>query len=492
MKQLKPQDAQFLYMETENNLSNATMVCIYALPDTPGFDPFEATLEQLDAHLHMSTIFTHHIKQLPGNLDYPYWVVDPYFLLQNHVFHAPAEAPGDWSTLRKMAAGIHSQALDLRRPPWEVHVITGLKNLPDCPDPCFALVTKIHHAAIDGTSAMRFFRALHENGATATTKPVVEAKVHEAPGRGALMGNATRNFALSPIKAIAKLLSQSKSIAAGSEAPQSNPRDTRSPVPLTRFNGEVGAEKSFSGVRFPLAEMKSLRNLAPGATLNDVVMAICGGALHRYLDAHNELPNTPLAAWVPINARPKGSRDIDGNNISAMAIKIASQISDPVERLQRISLATQDAKLGRSGTTARLITDLTQHIPAAGMAVLTRVILGSSMTAKMCNLAISNVPGAAESLYLKGAKCLQQFGMVPLGDGMGLFVVAMSYDGYMSLSITSTEAILPDMDFFTECLQAEFDALLATASAAAATPAKKPARRGRKPKAEKANSGASE
>ena len=99
------------------------------------------------------------------------------------------------------------------------------------------------------------------------------------------------------------------------------------------------------------------------------------------------------------------------------------------------------------------------------MAALTRLILASSMTSKMCNLAISNVPGPNFPLYLKGAECLKQYGMVPLGDGMGLFVVAMSYNKQLSLSITSTDSILPDIDFFTRCLQDEFDALYAISTA---------------------------
>ncbi|AKH69069.1 acyltransferase, WS/DGAT/MGAT [Spongiibacter sp. IMCC21906] len=462
MKQLKPQDAQFLYMETENNLSNATMLCIYEQPGNTNFDPVEVISQQLDSQLHLSTIFTHHIKQLPGNLDYPYWVIDPYFQLKNHIFSVTAPSPGDWHSLTKIYADIHSTALDLRRPPWEIHVVTGLKDLPDSPGTCFALVIKIHHAAIDGTAAMRFFQALHNSSKTvkkATQNPA-EALQYEAPGRRTLLGNAAKNIALSPVKTLSKLLLQAKAAAESREAKLSNDKTSKSPVPSTRFNQSVGAQKTFSGVRFPLADLKSIRGLANGATLNDVILAICSGALHHYLDKHGELPNTPLAAWVPINARSKDASDIEGNNISAMAIKIASQINDPIERLQKICYATYDAKSGRSGRTARIVTDLTQHMPAAGMAVMTRLILGSSMTSKMCNLAISNVPGPNFPLFMHGAKCQQQYGMVPLSDGMGLFIVAMSYDGYMSLSVTSTATILPDIDFFTECLQQEFDSLL--------------------------------
>jgi len=464
MKQLKPQDAQFLYMETENNLSNATMICVYTPPETlePGqadYDPLAAIKLQLQNRLHLSTIFTHRIKSVAMNLDYPYWAKDPHFKLENHLSETRAAAPGDRAALSKAAADFHSRPLDLRRPPWAIHLISGLDNIKGLPKDSFALLIKIHHAAIDGTSAMQLFLGLHDDSPDVPDTPQNAEAVEQAypyPRRQQLLRTAGNNYLNSPINAANRVFTQLKSRRINKSQTENLPPVKKPPVPKTRFNQAVSQSKKLATHIFSLEQLKSLRKLAPGATLNDVILGLCSGTLNRYLDHHGELPNTPLVAWVPINARSPGGAADDGNNISAMAINLASQISDPIERLQLIVATTQDAKAARTGLAARMVTDLSQQLPSLGMAAFTKLLLASGVTGKMCNLAISNVPGPAKPFYLRGAQCREQYGMVPLGDHMGLFFVVMSYNGALSVTITTTEDILPDDDFMVNCLQAEF------------------------------------
>lgn len=471
MTQLKPQDSQFLYMETANNLSNATMICVYSPPaDAEDFDCFQSIKEHIQSRLHVSPIFTRKLKRLPMNLDYPYWIDDRFFNIDSHLFNASLPNPGNWRQLCELAASIHSRPMDMNRPLWEIHIVNKLNNIDETecanvPPGSFALITKIHHVAIDGTSAMRFFQALSDidpNGTPAADINNIQGIHDNEPTVGKMLYNAIHNHIRSPLQFLNTAARSIPSIAPGViKSLISHDKSERNTVVHSRFNEAVAPQKSFSACSFPLSDLKSLQALAPESKLNDVVLAICSGALHHYLLAHQDLPATPLIAWVPINARaPKSdSSKTDGNEITAMSANLYTHIADPVARFKAITAATRLSKEAKSGVSARLMTDLSKHMPGATMALASKLILASNVTAKLCNLAVSNVPGPQIPLYIKGAQCVHQYGMVPLADAMGLFLVTLSYNGKMSFSITSSDNIIPDLAFFTECLTLAFNEL---------------------------------
>jgi diacylglycerol O-acyltransferase len=191
-----------------------------------------------------------------------------------------------------------------------------------------------------------------------------------------------------------------------------------------------------------------------------VILAICSGALRRYLIHHKELPTDTLVAVAPINRRTSGREaETPGNNISAMSVELATNHADPVERLAAIRAYTRDAKEAKTGLSARVMTDLTKHIPGATMAGVARLLTSPRFAPKAANVFISNVPGPQFPLYMAGAKITHQFGMAPLSHNMGLFIATPSYDGRVSFSITSERKIMPDVAFFRECIQASFQEL---------------------------------
>ncbi len=231
-------------------------------------------------------------------------------------------------------------------------------------------------------------------------------------------------------------------------------------VPDTRFNVDVSSHKMYDGTKFSLADFKKIRQLVPGATINDVVLAVCSGGLRRYLQAHDELPDDPLVAWVPINARPKGAYgDASGNNITAMTAAIHTNIEDPVARLLAIKNTTQDTKEAKSGVSARLMTDISQHVPSATQVLAARLVTKIGTGPRVCNLFVSNVPGPQVPMYLAGAVQISNFGMAPLNNGMGLFIATPSYNGNITFGVTSTREVMPDMDFFVACLDEAFQEL---------------------------------
>jgi WS/DGAT/MGAT family acyltransferase len=206
-----------------------------------------------------------------------------------------------------------------------------------------------------------------------------------------------------------------------------------------------------------------------------VVLAICGGGLRRYLQHHEELPDDSLIAWVPINARQGTGPDPDapGNNVSSMTAPIFTNIEDPKERLQCIHEATQQSKAAKAGVSARVMVDLSKHVPASTQVIASRLVLRAGVSQRMCNLFISNVPGPQVPLYMNGAMQVGTFGMAPLANGMGLFIATPSYNGKISFNVTSTREILPDIDFFVDCLEKSLRELKRAAKPARKTPARK-------------------
>jgi diacylglycerol O-acyltransferase len=472
MQQLSPQDAQFLYAETAHNLTHVTAISIYDPSTVPGRRTvrFKEIIEHVRERLACNPMLRRRLLRLPLELDYPYWVEDEYFDLEAHVSHGRLPEPGDWRQFCIHMARYHSRPLDMNRPPWEMYVVEGLDNIEGLAPGSYALVTKIHHAAVDGASAMRFFATLMDADNRGTPLVPLEPSDEEAadlPPVPQLLRRALRNNLGSPLRIAETLMRSSPGLYRAAQTAVARREEPKHPVPATRFNVDVSPHKMFDAREFDLADLKTIRTLQVGVTINDVVLAICAGALRRYLEHHGELPEDPLVAWVPINARPAGSDggDVPGNNITAMTTPIFTDVSDALERLRHIHRATQSSKEARSGISARLMTDITQHVPAATQIMASRLLLRSGVAARLCNLFVSNVPGPQVPTYMNGARLVRSMGMAPLADGMGLFIATPSYDGRISFNVISTREILPDIDFFMRCIEAAKAELLDLATA---------------------------
>jgi WS/DGAT/MGAT family acyltransferase len=466
MQQLSAQDAQFLYMESEDNLIHVTAVYIYDPSTAPnGKVRFKDIIQHVESRLDASPIFTRRLVHVPFALDYPYWAEDENFDIEFHIRHGRLPDPGDWRQFCIHMARYHSRPMSMRRPPWEMYVVEGLDNVKGFPPGCYAIATKIHHAAVDGASATKFFGALSDIDASGT--PAFQAEAIEQAPRPSLpqmLARAVVNNATSPVRMFDTVLRNAPTLYQAFQN-KFHPDDDGAGVPNTRFNVPVSAHKMFDATVFDLADFKTIRQAVDGATVNDVVLAVASGGLRRYLQHHGELPDRSLVAWVPINARPRKDTDPGngGNRITAMTTRIYTDIEDPLARLREITRTTRRSKEAKSGLSARLMTDLTQHVPAATQLLAGRLVLRAGMAPKVCNLFISNVPGPQTPLYMNGAKILHYYGMAPLANGMGLFIATPSYNGQISFSITSTREILTDIDFFMDCLRDAQDDLLQSA-----------------------------
>lgn len=465
MRQLSPQDAQFLFFETGDNLGHFTGAAIYDPSTAPGGHVrFKDIIAHVESRIFLSPIFRQRLVRVPGDLDYPYWVDDEFFDLEYHIRHSRLPEPGDWRQFCIHLARYHSRPLNMQRPLWEMYVVEGLDRVAGLPAGSYALVTKVHHAALDGGAAMRFMGALNDLDAAGTPAlPLEEPQSLPGgnPGAGVMLQRAMVNNLKSPWRLMRRLAERSPLLVQAARSafePKEQEKD-RPKVPYTRFEGEVSPHKMFDATVFSLDALREIKAAVDGATVNDVVLAICSGALREYLLHHNELPRESLIAWVPINARKTDGGEKGGNHIAAMTSSLQTHLENPLERLRAIRNASKRSKEAKSGLSARIMTDLSQHVPAATQLLAIRLLLRPALRPHLCNLFISNVPGPQIPLYANGARLVRNFSLAPLSPGMGLFIATPSYNGEMTFNVTSTREILPDIEFFVRCLRSSYDAL---------------------------------
>ena len=228
-----------------------------------------------------------------------------------------------------------------------------------------------------------------------------------------------------------------------------------------------------------------MRKAVAGATVNDVVLTISGGALRDYLQSKNELPEESLIAMAPINTRRPEEAKVAGNILSMMFVPFHTDIEDPLARLRAVTEATTGAKETRHAVSARQMTDITQHIPSATTALAGKLItsLGLGHRAmRLCNCTITNVPGPQQPLYLNGAKLIKSTGCGPVLDGMGLIITAISYNGEIVFSFTGCRAITPDPELLSACTRRAYRQLKKAVAEEAAKASPTAAKRTRRKK----------
>lgn len=472
MEQLSGLDAAFLYFETKNAPMHIGSVAIYDQSTVPGgVLGFKEILRNYESRLHLARAFRQRLAFVPANLDHPYWFEDPDFDIEFHVRHIALPHPGDWRQLCIQVARLHSRALDINRPLWEFYVIEGLDNVEGIPKGSFAIVSKVHHAAIDGVSGAEMTAAIHDLHPDDKPAPPEEPWVPERePLPLELLARTAGTTAVQPFKLAGVLARSVPALARAGIKMSTGDLKSTGPVPRTRFNNCVSPHRVFDGRRFDLDDLRAIKATVPGATINDVVLTICGGALRKYLADKEELPSDSLVAMTPISVRPPEHQRTAGNQVSAMTVAIGTDIADPMERLEAVFEHTTNSKELTNAVGAKTMTDYTQFIPSltAGLAAKLYTGLGLANRMKLpMNCVITNVPGPQVPLYMTGARLVTQYGLGPILDGMGLIMPVFSYNGQITISLTSCREMVPDPAFFADCIQESFDELLEAAQARA-------------------------
>ena len=467
MRQLSGNDARSLYSDTAHTNANITKIQIYDQLTAPGGSlRFKTILAHIESRLARAPVFRQKLHRVPLELDYPYWVEDENFDLEYHVRHIALPKPGDWRQFCIQASRIHARALDLTRPLWEIYVIEGLDGFLDLPAGSFALLTKVHHAAIDVDGRSGITEALHDTVAAAPT-PTPGAPWFPAapPGEARMMLRGLVNLATAPLRLAGPLKRALAGIAPSAVSFAGDMLLRPERVTATRFNSIVSAHRVFETRRFMLEEFRAIRMLVEGARVNDVVLAVCGGALRRYLDGEHELPAESLTAIAPYYLRGAAGGSEATRTLSWIRVRLCTDVADPVLRLSNIALQTSSSAIVQQAIGARELTDIGRHTPAATLALiskmLSRAALGMGRHAPLANCTISNVPGPSTPLYLCGARMTYFSAIMPIVDGMGLVFAVTSYDGRIIISPTSCRELMPDPEHFAQCVRASFEEYLA-------------------------------
>lgn len=447
-------EAAFLYVETPTSPMHVGSVAVIE-----GSLQFETFRNTIHSRLHLIPKMRQRLMYVPMSIDYPYWVDDPHFDIDLHINHIALPKPGAWKQLREVASRIFSEPLDDARPLWSMTFIEGLDSIPQVPAGSVAIVSKIHHVAIDGVAGASILSLLFDlapnKGAIPTPKPF-----HPKPLPNALsmIMNSTLSFAKEPFK-FPKLIADtlSATIKAGflTRVQRSALPTAPFTAPPTPLNGIVSARRKWNTAILSLDRILNLKKIM-GTTMNDVMLAICAGALRRYLLEKGKLPQKSLVAMVPVSTRTPTDEVKADNQISAMLVQIATNIADPIERLEKIAETTNRSKTYQGAIGAKTLSKLAEAVPfgiANQAAHLYSRFQISEMHSPAFNVTITNVPGPNIPLYIHGHKLLSIMGMAPVIDGMGLIITIFSYNGLVTVSPTSDAKSMPDLDDFTKYIR---------------------------------------
>jgi len=472
MRQITGGDAFFLYTDKQSRHQHISMLYIYDQSTVQGGPlRFKTIMDNVEKRLGASPVFRQRLVGVPLNMDYPYWINDPDFDLEFHVRHIALPKPGDWRQLCIQVSRLHSRPLDMSRPVWEMYVIEGLDNVDFLPKGAFAIMTKVHHVAIDGVSAAELTMGIHDTEPYPQVekrqvrwRPEPEPRPVELLARAGI-NNARRSLRTGTI--LARKLGQAVRSPASSHT-EDKPGDAE-PAPITRFNQKISPHRVWEAARFPLDDFKAIKATVPGATINDVVLTVCGGAMQRYLDGKHEAPERSLTAMVPVSVRSESERGAAGNKVHLTRASLKTAERDPLKRLALVYEEMQKVKR-INAVSARDMVEMQEELPAptlvlAGKAVAASAGPGKAYRARH-NMIVTNVPGPQQPLYFCGAKLVMFTGMAVIGDNLGMSHAVTSYDGTLVIAPLSDRQILPDPAFYRECLEASFEELRRAALAA--------------------------
>ena len=440
-------DAVWLYLETPTSHMHVGSVLVLDPSTAPEPLTYERVLEYIDARMHLAPSFRQRIATVPFRIDHPVWFNDPAFDLRYHVRRAALPAPGGMRELAEYAADMQSRRLDRTRPLWEMHLVEGLEGGR------VAIVTKTHHAAVDGVSGAELLATILQlDPNQPPPDPPDEPWQAEAePSDLGLLISSAWRMAATPAGAVR---ASRRTLKAGARMLKlRNSRSTQPPpapfrAPHTSLNGAIGPHRLMSLTDQSLDAVKSIKNTY-GGTVNDVVLAAVAGALRRYLVGRGENVDRPLVGMVPISVHGESKGATGGNQVSAMLVGLPTDEPDPVQRLRRVSEGTAGAKEQHGALGADTLQQLAELAPAGVAAMAARVytrMQGADRHRPIWNLVISNVPGPRIPLYFCGAKLESMYPIGPVHEMVGLNVTLFSYGDMIHVGLNADRGLVPDVD----------------------------------------------
>jgi diacylglycerol O-acyltransferase len=458
LDRLTPVDASFLHQEGPVSHMHIGGLTLMEGPP-PTMDEF---LEQIRRRLHLVPRYRHKLAYTALDSGRPVWIDDPSFNLDYHVRHTALPAPGRWEQLQDLTARIFSQQLDRSKPLWEMWLIEGLEENR------FALITKTHHALIDGIAGVDLATVLFD--LSPDPPPMTNSrrawKPHPEPGAAqlvtaGLLGAVRAGLALAE-GAFEAMAHPDRALTRAREAAEGVGEIVwagLNPAPETPLNVPIGPHRRFVSVDSRLDDFKRVKNVF-GGTVNDVVLAVVAGALRTFLISRGRrTEGVELRALVPVSVRTEDEHNRGGNRIVVMRGPLPVYIADPLDRLHFVSQAMAGLKESKQALGAEVISGAQNFAPPTILAQASRL----NFSTRLFNLIVTNVPGPQFPLYVLGREMLQAIPVAFLPENHALAIAIMSYNGQLNFGLLGDFDALPDIDVLAENIAAELATLLTLA-----------------------------
>jgi diacylglycerol O-acyltransferase / wax synthase len=452
---IPPTDVGFLLAESREQPMHVGGLQVFQLPEGAGQDWLRQTYTGLLAHEDLHPLFRRLPVRSVRSLGAWRWALDPEVDLGYHVRHSALPRPWRVRELLELTSRLHSGLLDRHRPLWEFHLIEGLEGGR------FATYTKVHHALVDGVSAMRLLERSLSREPEDRTAPVWVPRPRPGGGHGG------RPIALRELADAGRTvvdLGWLGPIAArlGLEALRDRAAELPLTAPRTIFNVEITGARRYAAQSWPIADLRAVAS-ASGTTLNDVVLAMSSGALRRYLRELGALPDTSLVAMTPVSLRARGEDGEAGNAVGAVLCSLGTDLDDPLARLERVHVSMSRAKNALRGLSQTQVLALSAATMAPmGLAFVPGV---RRVAPPAFNLVVSNVPGPTQPLYFNGARLEGSYPLSIPANGQALNITVTSYDTTMAFGLTGCRRNVPHLQRMLGHLETSLKELMAATGA---------------------------
>lgn len=452
MRQLSELDASFLYLESDTAPMHIGGIYIFDAQDCASPLSFSTFVSYLRSRLHVVPFFREKLQQVPFRLGHPYWVDDANFSIERHLAYVKMGARNDQDSLMALASRILQEPLKRDRPLWHITFVDGLNthstSSPGDEGRGFALIVRLHHAAIDAFSGEEIMGKLLEYSPKPDPiKPPQPWRPRPAPTDERALMHVGANLLRKPFR-VASLASTAIQATTRGMI-QKQLRKLPLPLPLfsaphSPFNRQITGNRRILGKNLPLSRLKAIKATIGDVTLNDVVLGLCAEILRRYMEEHQVSLERSLVAMTPVSVRSKSLRRPTGNQMSAMLLDLATNEPCPATRIRRIHWNAVASEPYQEAIAADRLTEM---VPSTMLALSARLYTELQLAQRyqpVFNVPITNVPGPQVPLYLQGAKLTHQYNTAPLFDSMGLVIVAVSYEGRLTLNFTLCPDVVPD------------------------------------------------